>query len=111
MSLVFSASTVNLTCSNYVSGVPTHRVDPDILRSKIGIVSREAQITSGTIRQNLDPLGLYDDAVLNSALSTAGLNFKKSQSDLRLDTIVTGSGGSLPVEHREAIALARAIVQ
>ncbi|KAF8606111.1 P-loop containing nucleoside triphosphate hydrolase protein [Ceratobasidium sp. AG-I] len=95
----------------HYDGILTSIIDPDLLRNSIGIISRESPITSATIRQNLDPLGLHDDAVLNSALSFAGLDFKKSRSHLRLDTLVTASGGSLPAEHREIIALARATVQ
>ena len=69
---------------------------------------------AGTLRQNLDPFGEHDDAVLNDALRSAGLFSLQSLTDesrLTLDSQIAGGGGNLSVGQRQIIALARAIVR
>ena len=68
----------------------------------------------GTLRQNLDPFGQYDDAILNDALRSAGLFSLQEASDenrIILDTKIAGGGANLSVGQRQIIALARAIVR
>ncbi|KAH8927801.1 P-loop containing nucleoside triphosphate hydrolase protein [Atractiella rhizophila] len=43
------------------------------LREKISIIPQEALLFNGTIRSNLDPFNVYDDARLNDALKRAWL--------------------------------------
>ena len=69
---------------------------------------------SGTLRQNLDMFGQYDDAVLNDALRSAGLFSLQSLADenrLTLESMIASGGGNLSVGQRQIIALARAIVR
>lgn len=69
---------------------------------------------SGTLRHNLDIFGQHDDALLNDALSSAGLFFLQEATDenrITLDTTIASGGGNLSVGQRQIIALARAIVR
>ena len=69
---------------------------------------------AGTLRQNLDPFGEHDDAVLNDALRSAGLFSVQSETDqsrITLDSEIASGGGNLSVGQRQIIALARAIVR
>ncbi|CAE7212544.1 unnamed protein product [Rhizoctonia solani] len=69
---------------------------------------------SGTVRQNLDPFDEYDDAVLNTALRSAGLDTVQSEDDdnyIGLDSGVSASGGNFSLGQRQILALARAIVR
>ena len=54
-------------------------------------------LLSGTLRQNLDPFQQYDDAVLNSALESAGLFSLQNgaaEGKINLDTsIASGEAG------------------
>ena len=69
---------------------------------------------AGTLRQNLDPFGEHDDAVLNDALRSAGLFSVQSETDqsrITLDSEIAGGGANLSVGQRQILALARAIVR
>ena len=69
---------------------------------------------AGTLRQNLDPFGEHDDAVLNDALRSAGLFSVQSEdedSKLTLDSTLARGGSNLSVGQRQIIALARAMVR
>ena len=69
---------------------------------------------SGTLRQNLDPFGEHEDAVLNDALRSAGLFNLQDENDesrITLDSQIAGGGANLSVGQRQVLALARAIVR
>ena len=75
----------------------------------------------GTIRSNLDPFSMYDDARLWDALrrsylveSTSAESLpEKEQNKTRytLDSIVEGDGANLSVGERSLLSLARALVK
>ena len=96
------------------SGVPTHAINLDVLRSNITIIPQQPELMSGTVRQNLDPFDEHDDAVLNAALRSAGLDTVQSEDDdsyIGLDSGVSASGGNFSLGQRQILALARAIVR
>ncbi|VDC03254.1 unnamed protein product [Peniophora sp. CBMAI 1063] len=95
-------------------GVDTASLNLDELRAKITIIPQVPQLLSGTLRENLDPFGEYDDAVLNSALRASGLLSLQSEGDenrITLDAQVASGGGNLSVGQRQILALARALVR
>lgn len=84
---------------------------------------------SGTLRSNLDPFGVYDDAKLWDALKRAYLVEERRQPSLdqqdddatlsgqrtptsrfTLDSVVEDEGGNLSVGQRSLVSLARALV-
>ncbi|KAI0753285.1 P-loop containing nucleoside triphosphate hydrolase protein [Daedaleopsis nitida] len=98
----------------YYDGIPTDSINLDALRSNITIIPQIPELLSGTLRQNLDPFGQYDDPTLNDALRSAGLFSLQQDADharLTLDSEIAGAGGNLSVGQRQIIALARAIVR
>lgn len=86
---------------------------------------------SGTLRSNLDPFGLYDDARLWEALKRAALvtdnddnNKEKRGTEnetasasqdqnamITLDATIEDEGGNLSVGQRSLVSLARALVK
>ncbi|KAH7340935.1 hypothetical protein B0J17DRAFT_612426 [Rhizoctonia solani] len=98
----------------YYDGIPTHAVNLDVLRSNITIIPQQPELMSGTVRQNLDPFDEYDDAMLNAALRSAGLESVQSEDDegyIGLDSGVGAGGGNFSLGQRQILALARAIVR
>ncbi|KEP49369.1 ABC transporter [Rhizoctonia solani 123E] len=98
----------------YYDGIPTHAVNLDALRSSITIIPQQPDLMSGTVRQNLDPFDEYDDAVLNAALRSAGLDTVQSEDDdnyIGLESGVSAGGGNFSLGQRQILALARAIVR
>lgn len=103
------------------------------LRSKIAIIPQDPLLFSGTIRSNLDPFSLYDDARLWDALRRAYLvdaeethsasdREKAEESDIppgshtpssrfTLDTVIESEGSNLSVGERSLLSLARALVR
>jgi ABC-type multidrug transport system fused ATPase/permease subunit len=80
-----------------VDGVDISTLGLHALRSRIAIIPQEPVLFSGTIRSNLDPFDLYDDARLNDALVRACVVGKDGQDSgrLRLDSKVEEEGNNL----------------
>ncbi|PPQ71821.1 hypothetical protein CVT26_007735 [Gymnopilus dilepis] len=99
----------------YYDGIDTSAINLDALRSNISIIPQTPELLSGTLRQNLDPFGEHDDAVLHSALSSAGLySLRGGNSEdarLTLDSKISGGGTNLSVGERQIVSLARAIIR
>ncbi|EJD47908.1 ABC protein [Auricularia subglabra TFB-10046 SS5] len=102
------------------------------LRSKLSIIPQDPTLFSGTIRSNLDPFSLFDDARLWDALRRAHLidphppssrastdidevtldeGYTKTKTRYTLETIVESEGANLSVGERSLLSLARALVK
>ncbi|KIJ48473.1 hypothetical protein M422DRAFT_247818 [Sphaerobolus stellatus SS14] len=114
-SLTLSLLRCIVTTGNvYYDGRLTSAMNLDALRSHITIIPQIPELLSGTLRQNLDPFEHYDDAILNSALGSAGLfslQPEDEESRMTLDSAISRGGGNLSVGQRQIIALARAMVR
>jgi ABC-type multidrug transport system fused ATPase/permease subunit len=78
-------------------------------RPSLGYVPQEVHVFSGSIRENLDPLGSRDDAALWRALEQAGAaGFVKERGGL--EATVTESGRSLSGGERRRVGIARALL-
>lgn len=65
----------------YYDGFATDEINLDALRSKITLIPQQPELMHGTLRENLDPFGQHDDALLNDALRSAGLYRMKEFAD------------------------------
>ncbi|THG98467.1 hypothetical protein EW026_g3729 [Hermanssonia centrifuga] len=98
----------------YYDGLATDSVNLDALRSQITIIPQVPELLAGTLRENIDPFGQYEDAILNDALRAAGLfslQSKTNEARLTLDSAISSGGGNISIGQRQIIALARAIVR
>jgi len=115
----------------YYDGIQTDSINLENLRRNITIIPQDVrtfsnrilifissfapqpELMSGTVRMNLDPFDQYDDATLNDALRSAGLDSIQSEENSRitLDTSVAAGGANMSVGQRQILALARAIVR
>ncbi|EED85726.1 predicted protein [Postia placenta Mad-698-R] len=101
----------------HYDGLATDSINLDALRSAITIIPQSSikpELLGGTLRQNLDPFGQYDDAVMNNALRSAGLfslQNDMTEGQITLDSPIASGGGNLSVGQKQILALARAILR
>jgi len=92
------------------------------------VIPQDPLLFSGTLRTNLDPFGLRDDATLNDALRRSYLIDSSRLSDLStsassegsgaqtpiqrfsLDTLIDAEGSNLSQGQKSLVSLARALV-
>ncbi|TCD60600.1 hypothetical protein EIP91_009818 [Steccherinum ochraceum] len=114
-----------------VDGIDISKIGLRDLRSKIAIIPQDPLLFSGTVRSNLDPFNVYDDARLWDALRRSYLveatatNKEKDEghsfdlpsghatptSRFNLDTVIESDGANLSVGERSLLSLARALVK
>ncbi|TDL20550.1 P-loop containing nucleoside triphosphate hydrolase protein [Rickenella mellea] len=114
--------------SVFYDGIPTYAINLDALRSSVTLIPQQPELLHGTLRENLDPFGQYDDSTLNDALRSAGLfqlqeqrkvgtsqtaaaDSDEGSATIGLDTQVDAGGANFSLGQRQIIALARAIVR
>ncbi|KAF8530162.1 ABC protein [Hysterangium stoloniferum] len=125
--------------SIHIDGIDISSLGLRNLRSKIAIIPQEPLLFSGTIRTNLDPFSVYDDAQLWDALRRAYLveapscssdekirhqkmdgkggvediehsGSRTTTNGFTLETVVESEGANLSVGERSLLSLARALV-
>jgi len=92
------------------------------------VIPQDPLLFSGTLRTNLDPFGLHDDATLNNALrrsylinptrfgspststSPRGSGAQSPVQRFSLDTLVDDEGSNLSQGQKSLVSLARALV-
>jgi ABC-type multidrug transport system fused ATPase/permease subunit len=114
-----------------LDGIDISTIGLTDLRSKIAIIPQDPTLFSGSLRSNLDPFGMYDDARLWDALKRSSLvDFtKEPEGDhndgegkdlsgaatpvkrISLDTQIEDGGENLSVGQRSLVSLARAMVK
>jgi ABC-type multidrug transport system fused ATPase/permease subunit len=97
------------------SGIDINTLNLFSLRSNITIIPQHPDLLAGTLRENLDPFGEYEDAVLNEALRSAGLfnvqHEVHEDEKIGLDSEVKAGGSNFSQGQKQIIALARAVVR
>lgn len=95
-----------------IDGVDIRQLDPGDLRHSIAYVSQESQLLFGSIRDNLT-MGIShaDDEQIVRAAELAGVTAFVNRHPLGFDMPVGEHGGMLSGGQRQAVALARALVQ
>lgn len=96
----------------YYNGRAHEKVNIDEFRSQVGLVTQDAQLFSGTIKENLHFVNpAADDAMLESALRTACCNEMLKRAHNGIDTMIGESGLRLSGGERQRLAIARALVR
>uniref|UniRef100_A0A8C2S0J5 ATP binding cassette subfamily C member 10 n=1 Tax=Capra hircus TaxID=9925 RepID=A0A8C2S0J5_CAPHI len=85
-----------------LDGVDTSQLELAELRSQLAIIPQEPFLFSGTVRENLDPRGLYEDGALWQALEQCHLS--------GLDGELGEGGRRLSLGQRQLLCLARALL-
>ncbi len=92
-----------------LDGVDLEGIDPQLVRQRIGWVSQEPFLFAGTVRENLDPRRLLDDAALLQHIERSGCG--QAVSGLGgLAGRIEERGKNLSAGERQLLCLARALV-
>ncbi|TVU07886.1 hypothetical protein EJB05_41261 [Eragrostis curvula] len=81
------------------------------LRTKLSIIPQEPTLFRGTVRTNLDPLGLHSDQEIWEALEKCQLKTAISSTPALLDTVVSDDGDNWSVGQRQLFCLGRVLLR
>lgn len=93
-----------------IHGVDCAEIPLQIYRKLIQIYPQEPFVLSGSVRECLDPHGVYTDLKLNSILIdlNAAVGMESEQWTVSLSTKIESSGANLSAGQKQLLALARA---
>ena len=94
------------------NGVESRRVDLDRLRERIGLVTQESQLFSGTIRENLlfaRPNASDEECI--AVLRRAAADNLLHRADRGLDTVIGEGGMKISGGEKQRLAIARALLR
>jgi len=94
------------------NGIPSTQVDLDALREKIGFVTQDTQLFSGSIRENLlfvNP-GATDDECME-VLQKAAVHSLLARADRGLDTLIGEGGVKVSGGEKQRLSIARALLR
>ena len=94
------------------NGTPSERIDLDRLRERIGLVTQDTQLFSGTIRENL----LFvrpdaTDAECLDVLHRAAADSLLHRADRGLDTVIGEGGVKVSGGEKQRLSIARALLR
>jgi ATP-binding cassette, subfamily B, bacterial len=94
------------------NGIPSNRVDLDLLREKIGFVTQDTQLFSGSIRENLlfvNPTATDEECM--EVLQQAAAHSLLSRADRGLDTLIGEGGVKVSGGEKQRLSIARALLR
>jgi ATP-binding cassette, subfamily B, bacterial len=94
------------------NGVESRRVDLDRFRERIGLVTQETQLFSGTIRENLlfaHPRATDEECI--AVLRRAAADNLLRRGDRGLDTVIGEGGMKISGGEKQRLAIARALLR
>jgi ATP-binding cassette, subfamily B, bacterial len=94
------------------NGLPSTSVDLDRLRERIGLVTQDAQLFSGTIRENLLFVNPHaTDAQCLDVLHKAAAHTLLARADKGLDTVIGEGGVKVSGGEKQRLSIARALLR
>jgi ATP-binding cassette subfamily B protein len=94
------------------NGLPSDSVDLDRLRERIGLVTQDAQLFSGTIRENLKFVNPHaTDAECFEVLHKAAAHTLLARADKGLDTVIGEGGVKVSGGEKQRLSIARALLR
>jgi len=94
-----------------IDDVDISKLHLETLRSKLAIIPQDPVLFIGTIRSNLDPMGIHDDEAIWRVLQQVYFSEAVSALPLKLDHEIEENGENLSQGQRQMICLARALIR
>lgn len=94
----------------FIDGIDIAQVPLKRLRQSISMIPQDPVLFSGTLRENLDPFGLYSDDAIDTALRRAHLESLCPNAAQAAQFKVEENGRNLSVGERQLVCLARALL-
>ncbi len=94
------------------NGIPSDKVDLDLLREKIGFVTQDTQLFSGSIRENLlfvNPKATDEECM--EVLQQAAADSLLSRADRGLDTLIGEGGVKVSGGEKQRLSITRALLR
>ena len=94
------------------NGIPSNQIDLDTLREKIGFVTQDTQLFSGTIRENLlfvNPKATDEDCL--RVLKQAACDGLLARADKGLDSMIGEGGVKVSGGEKQRLSIARALLR
>ena len=94
------------------NGIASNRVDLDLLREKIGFVTQDTQLFSGSIRENLlfvNPKATDEECM--TVLQQSAAHSLLSRADRGLDTLIGEGGVKVSGGEKQRLSIARALLR
>ncbi|OVA14889.1 ABC transporter [Macleaya cordata] len=94
-----------------IDGVDISKLGLHDLRSRYGIIPQEPVLFEGTVRSNVDPIGLYSDDEIWKSLERCQLKDVVAAKPEKLDSLVVDSGDNWSVGQRQLLCLGRVMLK
>lgn len=94
-----------------IDGVDIAKIGLHDLRSRISVIPQTPFLFSGTLRENLDVFGEYNDQTIWDALDCASIGKSLRNDGKSLEADVAENGSNFSVGERQLLCLARAMLQ
>ncbi|KAI5446387.1 Multidrug resistance-associated protein 4, variant 3, partial [Lathyrus oleraceus] len=94
-----------------IDGINISSVGLHDLRSRFGIIPQDPVLFQGTVRSNIDPLGLYSEDEIWKSLERCQLKEVVAAKPEKLEALVVDGGDNWSVGQRQLLCLGRIMLK
>ena len=91
----------------YIDGIDIAEVGLDLLRQNLCVILQEPTLFEGTLRENIDIFGDYDDGEIEALIKKVGLDLGLNA----LKMIIKENGSNLSVGQKQLVCIVRALLK